>query len=416
MRHCLLFSLLLVVWASPGMGQEADTLKHWGWSVGAGKSKAIVVDQYQRMWQKGKDNFSFEMAAMHVALPCDSDEYAADYGYPSIAAAVRMAFNHGVTMHKNNDPAWGLAEEVDYDSRMGNSIALYGTFTRPFFRKGKWEADYALSMGVGYSHHFYDPNHSVDNELIGSRWLIYFGAGAHLAYQVSNQWALKVGIDYWHLSNGALDRPNKGANFIGPTLAAAYRPYYNNIAKGTAGRFRPHFDKYFFSNFAISVGAKALNEEWLETQFRTPKGEPGYRTKSFNIYLAYAAQADIMYRYARRWASGIGFDLFYATYADKVESIDKKNNVDVEHSPWSLGIAIKHQAYYHRLALAVSIGAYLHRKMGQNASQIEKPYYERVTLLYNIPKMGGINVGIGVKAHLTKADYTELMATMPIKW
>ena len=41
-------------------------------------------------------------------------------------------------------------------------------------------------------------------------------------------------------------------------------------------------------------------------------------------------------------------------------------------------------------------------------------YYERIGLHYTLPRTGGIKVGANVKAHLTKADFTELVVTVPI--
>ncbi|MBQ9570113.1 MAG: hypothetical protein IJR30_01905, partial [Prevotella sp.] len=56
----------------------------------------------------------------------------------------------------------------------------------------------------------------------------------------------------------------------------------------------------------------------------------------------------------------------------------------------------------------------LHRKMGELARQQEKSYYERIGINYVIPGLGGIKIGAHVKAHLTKADLTELVISVPI--
>ena len=103
----------------------------------------------------------------------------------------------------------------------------------------------------------------------------------------------------------------------------------------------------------------------------------------------------------------MGVDVFYGSYSDRVKRIDEKHLYDVRHSPWSLGLALKHQVYYHRFALKMSLGYYLFREMGYNASIIEKPYYERIGLHYTLPTLG-ITVGTDIKAHLTKADLVEI--------
>ncbi len=47
----------------------------------------------------------------------------------------------------------------------------------------------------------------------------------------------------------------------------------------------------------------------------------------------------------------------------------------------------------------MALGVYLYRHMGASAKEIEKPYYER----------------IGIKAHLTKADLTEIVISLPFR-
>ena len=53
--------------------------------------------------------------------------------------------------------------------------------------------------------------------------------------------------------------------------------------------------------------------------------------------------------------------------------------------------------------------------MGRFAKDVEKPYYERVGVSYCFDKLGGMRLGFNIKAHFTKADYTELLLTMPIR-
>ena len=129
--------------------------------------------------------------------------------------------------------------------------------------------------------------------------------------------------------------------------------------------------------------------------------------------MAYSASADVMYRYARRWASGLGVDVFYGDYDKRVKEISVLRGYDETISPWSLGIAAKHEVFYHQLSLNVSLGFYLYRKMGTWAKEFETPYYERVGLNYSFPKFGGLKIGVNVKAHKTKADLTELLISYP---
>lgn len=394
---------------------QEDSIKHWGAEVEFLPGKAINMDEYQKKWMKGNNNYTFGIRVNYISHPCDSDDFAADYDYPTISAGIRYSRNNNITMHRNADEAWPLIEPVDYDSRMGDIITFYGMFSRPFFRTKRWEADYSLAFGVGYSNEKYNTHNAIDNELIGSRWLIYFGAGLHATYRVAANWGLKAGLEFYHHSNGALNRPNKGANILAPSVALCYYPYMESLTN--SGEYRPsRFNKYWYCNFTLGVGGKTLLEDWQKTQFETAPGEDGYRTDKFKFHAAYSMQIDVMCRYARRWASGIGADIFYGTYSSYIEDMDRQQGHTISHSPWSVGIAAKHNVYYHNISLAMSLGYYLYREMGHNASINEKPYYERIGLHYTFPSLGGLTIGCNVKAHLTKADLTEFVISYPIKF
>ena len=42
-------------------------------------------------------------------------------------------------------------------------------------------------------------------------------------------------------------------------------------------------------------------------------------------------------------------------------------------------------------------------------------YYERIGLHYTFPRLGGLHVGVSLNAHLTKADFTELVVGLPLR-
>ena len=46
---------------------------------------------------------------------------------------------------------------------------------------------------------------------------------------------------------------------------------------------------------------------------------------------------------------------------------------------------------------------------------LEKPYHEQVGLFYSFPKLKNLTLGFSVNAHSTKADFTELQITMPVR-
>jgi hypothetical protein len=322
-----------------------------------------------------------------------------------------------------------MAEEVDYDSQLGNIDSAYSTFTRPVLvwprhaapGQRRFEVDYTLGLGLAYAKHKYSRGNNVDNELIGSRFLIYFVGGTHATWHVSPSWAVFGGLEYTHHSNGALNRPNKGANYWGPVAGVRYTPTHGKTESGSNEASSKPFNPYWFANVAVGFGGKTLNEDWQITQFRTPPDSARYRTSRFHLYAAYSLQTHVMYRYARRWASGIGIDAFYGTYADHVREIEKSRVLTTPEapiakvSPWSLAVAFKHHVYYGNLSARMSLGCYLLRHMGTNAKEVEKPYYEQIGVHYSFPKWGGLTIGASIQAHRTKADLTEIIVSYPLR-
>ena len=114
--------------------------KHWGAEVEFMPGKALVMDQYQRKWMRGRDNYTVGLRANYSTMPCDSDDFAADYNFPTLSVGLRYSINNGVTMYRDKDREWPLIEPVDYESRLGNIVTLYGMFTRPLYPQpsGNW--------------------------------------------------------------------------------------------------------------------------------------------------------------------------------------------------------------------------------------------------------------------------------------
>ncbi|MBO4315359.1 MAG: acyloxyacyl hydrolase [Prevotella sp.] len=408
------FLLLFFIFGhSSAQAEGRDSTRHYGFQVNVGTGKYINIDQYTKKFVKPKASHIIGMEVNHSALPCDSNAFDSDYNYPNLSFGLRYHVND-VTMHRSPDPDWGLAEEVDYDSRLGNALTLYGTFTRPLYRDHSWMFDYSLGSGVGWCMKKYDKNDNIDDEIIGSHLNVYFTAGLHATYRIARNWGLMGGVEFFHHSNGALARPNKGANFISPIVGVKYMPFYGKVEDRSKNRIHQPFSPYWYANVTLGVGGKTLLEDWQDTQFMTSPDSADYRTEKFRFYMAYSAKADIMYRYARRWASGIGIDLFYGTYASHIKELDRKAGYDICHSPYSLGLSFKHHVFYHNLSAAMAVGYYLYREMGHHAKIIEKPYYEQIGIRYTFPQWKELTIGFNINAHLTKADFTEIVIAYPI--
>ncbi|WP_394365798.1 acyloxyacyl hydrolase [Prevotella intermedia] len=416
--HLGLKGILLIAFvyvATQAKAIEKDSIRHWGFTVSVMKSEIIALDKNQRKYLKKKENGSVALELNHINLPSDHDSYAKDFNYPSLSIGLRYTMNNRVRFHRTLDLAWDKIEEVPYDSRLGNTLSLYGTFQRAIHRNKHWETSYSLSGGIGYTNKWYNKDNNIDNDFIGTPILIYFGAGIHQTYRFAREWGVRASLEFVHHSNGALYRPNKGSNCVGPSVGIVYYPYYETFIREHGSFQSAPFKKFLYLDLTVGIGAKTLVEDWQITQFRTPKTDPNYRTGDFKRYATYSLQANLMYRYARRWASGIGIDAFYNTYAPHIEQLEQKEGNNIDCKPWSFGIAGKHETFFHNLSVNVALGTYLYRRMGSIDRELGGRIYERIGVNYSFPSLNGLKLGINVKAHTTKADFTELVITYPFR-
>ena len=376
-------------------------------------AQTLTLDKEPRIWTKTKDTHSW---AAQINVTPTKNAYAHDYNYPTFSFGLRYHLNHGTTMHR--DDPWGEAQPVNYTSKLGNFLTLYGTFNRPLYRSKHWQWGYYLGTGIAYTSLKYNQKNNIDNEYIGSHLNIYFNAGLYGQVKIAKEWSVKGGLDFAHHSNGAMARPNKGANYFGPFVGLVYEPQQatSPIAKRNTEATQP-FQKYWFTEFTLGLGGKTLLEEWLQTQFNTPQGQPDYRKEHFTYYGAYSFHTHLLYRYARRWASGVGVGLFYGEYAHRIARMDKENgHTDEKHSPWSASIEAHHEVYYGNVSVRLTLGYYLYRHMGYSANHgLEYPYHEQVGVFYSFPKLKGLTLGYSVNAHATKADFTELQLSIPVR-
>lgn len=376
-------------------------------------AQTLTLDKEPRIWTKTKDTHSW---AAQINVTPTKNAYAHDYNYPTFSFGLRYHLNHGTTMHR--DDPWGEAQPVNYISKLGNFLTLYGTFNRPLYRSEHWQWGYYLGTGIAYTSLKYNQKNDIDNEYIGSHLNIYFNAGLYGQVKIAKEWSIKGGLDFAHHSNGAMARPNKGANYFGPFVGLVYEPQQatSPIAKRNTEATQP-FQKYWFTEFTLGLGGKTLLEEWLQTQFNTPQGQPDYRKEHFTYYGAYSFHTHLLYRYARRWASGVGVGLFYGEYAHRIARMDKENgHTDEKHSPWSASIEARHEVYYGNVSVRLTLGYYLYRHMGYSANHgLEYPYHEQVGVFYSFLKLKGLTLGFSVNAHATKADFTELQLSIPVR-
>lgn len=379
--------------------------------AGYGKGEVLKFDQWlnKEGGLKQQEAQSFRLGYIYQTHANENCVYAADYNYPTFTFGLLVADFNKVRLRYNPHGT----RPITYDSRCGTSYVAYASFRRAFFRtRSGWSADYTLGNGIGYNTHIYNRFTNVDNVLFGSRLSVYFNLAFALNYRY-RQCEFYVGPEFHHLSNGGMMRPNKGINKLGIATGMRYylQPYESISFDRTRATFK---EKRLYLNIAYGSGIRGSQGEWLydantyiwhKNDVENVKyGKDGYRTCYYHL-----VSTDLMYRYARRYASGIGLDILYEPYNCDVEV--QKSGDRPEEVKWSFGIAAKHEVYFRRISMQIALGWYLSRPFNDYSNTADEyPFYERVGLRYNLPVLNNcISVGYNIYAHTTKAYGTELV-------
>ena len=406
LRNSLAYILLFCLYLCPSH-ISAQAIE-----AGYGKGEVLKLGQWlnQEGGLRQRDAQSFWLGYIHQTNANEGCAYASDYNYPAFTFGFLVADFNDVRLRYN---PYGT-RPIDYDSRCGTSFAAYVSFDRTFFRtKSGWNAGYTFSNGIGYNTHIYDRHTNVDNIMLSSRLSVYFDAAITLSYR-HRQYEFFAGPEFRHLSNGGLVRPNKGINKLG--IGAGIRYHLQPSDSIPLMRISSPFEeKRVYINIAYSCGIKSSQGEWLydANNYIWNKNNVNsikYGQDGYQIYYYHLVSTDFMCRYARRYASGIGFDALYEPYNREIEI--QNNKADRSNlTKWSFGIAAKHEVYFRRLSMQMAIGWYLSRPFNEVSNTDEEyPYYERIGLRYNLPLLNNsISVGYNIYAHLTIAYGTEIV-------
>ena len=377
----LLLSLLLPL-ARPALAQ--------GWEAGYANGRMIGIDPYIKVTRGGPIH-SFEGA--YIFTPrATADGYDAVYGHPRFRFGLQVV---DLSRIRLKDPDF---RPLAAPSRLGTSVLLFAAFERPLLRTPQgWSLDYTLAQGVSLNTHKWHRTRNPENEMLGSRFAIYFGAGLHVAYRRGG-WEFRAGPDFLHLSNSALHRPNKGANAW--LFQTSVRHYFDSASPDSLTRLQiPFTDRGFLVDVDYRLGLKTSVGEWLYDHNAERYGNP-IRYGSYGLYASHGLGLGLLYRYSLKYASGLGLDLTYEPYAGRIEVQNPARPHDIGKT--TIGLSLRHEARYRRLAATFALGVYLLRPLKRYAlTDEEYGYYERIGLRYDFPC--GLHTGFNIHAHRTKA-------------
>lgn len=364
--------------------------------------------------QKSYGYMTYELALGFQTEPADSNIYDRQFGYPTLYFGASVA---------------SMGDFQFYDhTKFPNLYSLFGSFERSIVRGNNFSAGYHLDFGITYNPARYDPVDGEGNNWLSSPFMAYFGAGAFAKVHLGKRWEIGVDAAFRHYSNGRLRLPNEALNAVGGGVFARYRlSEYEPARYRRQGQAVTDFAKGMQYTIALGGGVHTCQAEWNTYAFdhssadkpaRIPTKEEAAGLKA---HPKFSLSFDATYRYALRYATGLGVDMFYSSNMDELKAADiilygeeaVKNSPG--YAPVSLGIAVVQEIYWRNFAVHIAVGAYPYRHKGVNDKELNDRYddrergwhYEKAGIRYYFPKLGDTFVGFAIKSHSIKAEYLE---------
>ncbi|GHV56306.1 hypothetical protein FACS1894182_02590 [Bacteroidia bacterium] len=319
---------------------------------------------------------------------------AAGYGYPTCGVGFSMVDFRDVTLYHASD--------------LGNLYTVYLFWNQRLLNFGRFRWTLQGDIGPVYNTDTFDPVTNPGKDFSSSPLMMYIGLATGIKYHFSHRWEMGLSANTRHYSNGRLGVINKGFNITGGNLSLVY--HLPSRKYSPVNSVEHSIRKSFYFHFSAGGGIQTYIEDWMLYTYSEAARRESYVEK---YHPKYFAATDAMYRFSRKYGSGVGVDLFYMPSLDSFREWDRMNpdhagEVEPQYHPWSVGIAWNHEVHYRNMALTASLGYYLYRKVGWREST-ESPMYERIGLRYYFPQFDNLFVNWSIKAHQFHfAEYFEL--------
>ncbi len=383
--------VLLFCFYLPLAGQYFDK-KHLSVSGRAYTGKILRPDREVRDILQDGNCMIYHLTIGYSTLPTDQSVFAPDYNYPTFGLGVSVADFSRSRMYG--------------ESHIGNIYTLYGYMNRPVVRQRYWSFGYNFEAGLSYASDPYNPVTNPGNYLVGSPIMVYVGFGVDLKCRLTDY--LEIGLDMGakHYSNGRMGMPNKGINILGGGASVCY--YFGMPPLDYTKPELPPFAKHFYYHLALGGGGQASLQEW---DIANDQSIPELKQTRFRLYPKASISADVMYRFSRKYGTGIGIDFFYTPHTNRLREwdniLESRSTGNTKYNPLSTGVAINHEVYYGNLAMFAGLGCYVYRQLGIRDN--DSRFYQRAGFRYYFPALNNLFIGYAIKAHNFKlAEYLEL--------
>ena len=226
------------------------------------------------------------------------------------------------------------------DTVVGNPISIFGFYSKPWARFGRFTLGSDLALGLSYTKRTHDFVSNPYNDVIASHTNLYFNYNLNLNMKLTPRIGVDLGYGITHYSNGRIHMPQKGVNNWGWTFGLDYK--FNKAEPPFIYREPPEFKTSEAIQVMAAVGFVEGNPYGTTTEIR-------FLTSSFTV--------DYVYQFNPKGAVTFGMDVLYDG------SLKRSVNgwPPEEVSTWQQMYLASHLGYHiivDRLTILFNVGTY----------------------------------------------------------
>lgn len=111
------------------------------------------------------------------------------------------------------------------DNVLGQAYSFSGSFEPVLWRSKRWSLNLSSGLGMVYLNRIHHPDNNPLNQFFSSHLSFLLFIAPALEYQWSDDWGMRLSVNYNHISNGGQKQPNRGMNF--PQLGLGLHYFLN---------------------------------------------------------------------------------------------------------------------------------------------------------------------------------------------
>lgn len=377
----------------------------WSFSATGGASYMLLTNEEMRKMMNSHTYPVFDLRACCATSSANGGLYEAAYNYPT--------YGIGFTYSNLN------SIEYSGSSHLNDIFDLYAFFERDMIRKRHFSFGYELLFGLGFSDNRYNPRDNNLNEAINSPVVFDIGMGPYVRFPLSSRFELDATLEFRHHSFGKLSYPNSGINEVLGLITARY--YLNDavssdnvcgtVCVSDTFKGKSSFREMLSYEIYGGAGVERCVEEW--DVYNTMEPDVSRKVSTINAYPKFFFSFHTTCRYAAKFSSGVGVDMFCSTQ-DYMDSLEKCERVlygdeavdNAEYNRFNCGLSLVQNFHYGNFAVWGLVGAYLYNHTGVSNSR--RMLYQKIGVKYCFPKVSGFTLSLCCKTHhFSQAEMME---------